>query len=390
VRVIDLTTMASGPFATSILGDQGADVVKVEPPGEGDLLRRIGTSRGGMSAVFNTINRSKRSVVLDLSKPAGLAVLDRLVATADVFVQNFRPGVADRMGIGAGRLRDRNPGLVYVSISGFGEKGPYAQHPVYDSVMQAHSGVAASQADPATGEPEFVRNIVCDKGTALVVAQAITAALFARERGSGGQHLRISMLHASIAFLWPDALQNHTYLGDDEAGEAPPMSRATLPTIHRTADGYITFTALSDDVFRRLCRALAREDLLDDPRFAGATSRARHGGDLHAILGPRARERTAAEWAERLAAERVPHAVVNELRSLHEDPQVVANDLLVVQDHPLAGRQRQPRPVARFELTPGAIQRPAPGLGEPTREVLAQLGLGDEEISALERQGVLG
>ncbi|MGH0036807.1 MAG: CaiB/BaiF CoA transferase family protein [Myxococcota bacterium] len=385
-RVLDLTAMASGPFATSILGDQGADVVKIEPPGQGDLLRALGTSRGGISAVFNTINRSKRSLVLDLSKPAGIEVLDRLVSEADVFVQNFRPGTAERMGIGAERLRALNPRLVYVSISGFGEKGPNAGRPVYDSVMQAYSGVAASQADPATGTPGFVRNIVCDKGTALTVAQAVTAALLARERGAGGQHLRLSMLHASVAFLWPDAMQNHTYLD----GDAPPMGRATLPAIRATADGFITFTAINDDEFRRLCRALGREDLVADPRFAEAGSRAAHAGELHALIDPIARRKTTAEWAALLAAERVPHAVVNDLASLHEDAQIVANDVLVEQEHPRAGRQRQPRPVPRFEATPAAIQRPAPGLGEHSEEVLRELGLPAEEIDSLRRDGVLG
>jgi crotonobetainyl-CoA:carnitine CoA-transferase CaiB-like acyl-CoA transferase len=194
------------------------------------------------------------------------------------------------------------------------------------------------------------------------------------------------MLHASVAFLWPDAMQNHTYLD----GDAPPMGRATRPAIRATADGFITFTAINDDEFRRLCGALEREDLVDDPRFAEAGSRAAHAGDLHAILDPIARTRTTAEWAERLDSFHVPHAVVNSLESLHDDPQIVANDVLVEQVHPTAGRQRQPRPVPRFEATPAAIQRPAPGLGEHTDEVLAELGLGGSEIASLRSDGVLG
>jgi crotonobetainyl-CoA:carnitine CoA-transferase CaiB-like acyl-CoA transferase len=378
--------MASGPFATAILGDQGADVVKVEPPGHGDLLRALGATRGGLSAIFNTINRSKRSLVLDLSRPEGVALLDRLADRADVFVQNFRPGTAERMGLGADRLRERNPRLVYVSISGFGEEGPLAGRPVYDSVMQAYSGVAASQADPATGEPQFVRNIVCDKGTALTVAQAVTAALLAREREGVGQHVRLSMLHASVAFLWPDAMQNHTYLG----GEVLPMGRATLPAIRATADGHVTFTAINDDEFRRLCTALEREDLLADPRFAEAGNRVANAGDLHEVLDPIARSMTTAELVRRLEAERVPHAVVNDLASLHEDPQIVANDVLVEQEHPSAGPQRQPRPVPRFDATPAAVQRPAPQLGEHTEEVLSEAGVSDDEIAALRASGVLG
>ncbi len=386
LRVVDLTTMASGPLATAILGDQGADVIKVEPPGRGDLLRHIGTSRGGISAVFNSVNRSKRSIALDLSEPRGLDALDRLVATADVFVQNFRPGVAERMGIGSERLRSQHPDLITVSISGFGERGPYAQRPVYDSVMQAFSGVAASQADPETGVPRFVQNIVCDKGTALTVAQAITAALFARQRGDGGQHLRISMMHASIAFLWPDALQNHTYLD----GEAPPMATPTLPAVRETADGYITFTAINDEEFVRLCTALERPDLIADARFAEAGVRARNAGALRAELDPIARSLTTAALVERLDGHRVPYAVVNELARLHEDPQVVADEVLIETVHPAAGRQRQPRPVPRFESTPAAIQRPAPMHGEHGREILTEIGLEESEIAQLEADGILG
>ena len=160
IRVVDLSAMIAGPLATMVLGEQGADVIKVEPPGTGDLLRRIGTSRGGMSAIFNTTNRYKRSVVLNLAEPRGRELLEQLVASADVFVQNFRPGVVERMGIGEAALRRVREDLIYVSISGFGESGPYAQRRVYDSVMQALSGLAALQGDPDTGEPVFVRNVV--------------------------------------------------------------------------------------------------------------------------------------------------------------------------------------------------------------------------------------
>ncbi|MBW2386379.1 MAG: CoA transferase [Deltaproteobacteria bacterium] len=404
VRIVDLTTMVSGPLATRILADQGADVVKIEPPGKGDLLRAIGDVRGGISAIFNTMNRSKRSLVLDLSKPQGTALLDRLVERADVFIQNFRPGTAERMGIGAERLCKLDPRLIYVSISGFGEKGPGARRPVYDSVMQAYSGIAASQANPETGVPEFVRNIMCDKSTATTVAQAITAALFARERGEGGQHLHISMLHASVAFLWPDTMESYTYLDpldpldplnpgdgiDARDGEARHARGDTLPAIRATADGYITFTAIHDAEFAGLCRAVGREDLIDDPRFAQTGPRTAHASQLHAILNPIARKRTTAEWVERLLAEGVPHAVVNDLATLHEDPQIVANDVLVEQVHPLAGRQRQPRPVPEFEATPAAIQSPAPGLGQHSEEVLGELGLAADEIAVLRQGGVLG
>ena len=384
VKIVDLTAMASGPYATSILADQGADVIKVEPPGKGDLIRHIGTSRGGMSAIFNTMNRGKRSVVIDLREARGAALLRELSADADVLIQNFRPGVVDRLGIGESTLRASAPEIIYVSISGFGEKGPGSQRRVYDSVMQAYSGIAGHQANPETGVPEFVRNIICDKGTAVMAAQTITAALFARERGAGGQHLRISMLHASIAFLWPDGMQNYTYLG----GESPPMGRATLPAIRRTADGFMTISAIQDAEYAALCHALERPDLVDDARFAEAGERARNAGAFHEVLNPLTEALTTSDLAARLEAADVPHAIVAEPATIHEDPQVVANRLLIETDHPSAGRMRNPRPVGDFERTPSSIARPAPTLGQHTDEVLEAL-VSPGELARLRADGIV-
>jgi crotonobetainyl-CoA:carnitine CoA-transferase CaiB-like acyl-CoA transferase len=386
VRVIDLTAMASGPFATQILGDQGADVIKVEPPGGGDPIRHVGTSRGGMSAVFANMNRNKRSLALDLRDEQGVDLLLRLAETADVFVQNFRPGVAERMGIGEAALRRASPRIVYVSISGYGETGPYAQYKVYDSVMQAFSGMAALQADPADGRPRFVRNIVCDKSTALTTAQAITAALYARERGAPGQHLRISMLDAAIAFLWPDGAQDQTLVGLEPRGAA---ASALTPQIRDTADGWLTFNFVQDHEFKGLARALERPDLLDDERFADPASRARNAAALHDLVNELTRTHATAELAARLRAEDVPFALVNRVEDLANDPQVVASGVLVESEHPRAGRMRTPRPVPQFERTPCAVRHPAPGLGEHSAEILAELGLDRAQIEALQAKGVL-
>jgi crotonobetainyl-CoA:carnitine CoA-transferase CaiB-like acyl-CoA transferase len=359
----------------------------VEPPGQGDLLRHIGCARGGISAIFSTLNRNKRSVVLDLSQPRGLELLLRLVARADVFVQNFRPGVADRMGIGEPALRALAKDLVYVSISGFGETGPYAQRRVYDSVIQALSGMAASQADPRTGEPALVRNIVADKSTGLAVAQAITAALFARERGAGGQHVRVAMLEAAIAFLWPDVMQAQTYLGP---GVTPPASLAGFLSVRRTADGYLTISVVADAEFAGLCRALGRPDLIGDVRFRDTASRFAHAHVLAKLLDETTGSQTTASLCARLEAEDVPHAPVNRPETIHEDPQVIANALLVELEHASAGRLRMPRPVARFEATPAALRSPAPSLGEHGAEVLRELGLAAAEIEDLRAQKILG
>lgn len=386
VRIIDLTTMASGPLATSILADQGADVIKVEGPGLGDGLRTIGPSRGGMSAIFTSFNRNKRSLVVDLRDERGVAVLDRLVASADVVVQNFRPGAVERMGIGADRYRATNPDLIYVSISGFGEKGPMAQSAVYDSVMQAYSGVAMHQADLETGEPSFVRSVVCDKGTAIQTAQLITAALFARGQGRGGQHIKVSMLHASLAFLWPDGMQNFALLGD---GVSAPLKKSALPMIRPTADGYITISYIQDREFQALCRTVGREDLIDDERFSTAGPRASNARPLQGLLEATLREYTTTELAKVLAEADVPFATIGDPETIHDDPQVIANDLLFEMDHPIAGRLRQPKPLGEFEGTPTEIRRGAPSYGEHSLEIADEAGLSRDEQRALIDAGIL-
>ncbi len=387
IRVIDLTSMVSGPMATCVLGDQGAEVIKVEIPGTGDLIRHIGCARGGLSAIFTTLNRNKRSIVLNLRQPHGRELLHKLLADADVLVQNFRPGVMDALGFGEAELRPRYPDLVYVSISGFGETGPYAQRRVYDIIIQAISGMAASQADPKTGEPELVRNIVCDKVTAVTAAQAITAALFARERGAGGQHVRLSMLDTAVAFLWPDTMQSYTFLGE---GVTPPAPLAGLLSVRQTKDGHMTIFTISDAEFGGLCRALDCPELIDDPRFADVTVRTRNAEVLAELLDRATGAHTTAELCARLEVEDVPHAEVTSLESLHRHPQVIENRLLVESEHPHVGRTRTPRPVASFEATPATLRRPAPALGEHTDELLAELGLPEGEIHKLYEQGVLG
>ena len=384
--MVDLTSFVAGPMATALLADQGADVVKVEAPGQGDLLRHIGCARGGLSAIFGTLNRNKRSVVVDLSEARGVELVRRLAGRADVFVQNFRPGVAEKLGIGEAVLRGAHPELVYVSLSGFGETGPYAKRRVYDSVMQALSGMAAAQASPKTGEPELVRNIVCDKVTALTAAQAITAALFARERGAGGQHLRLAMFDAAIAFLWPDGMQAHTYVGE---GATPPAAAASYLAVRKAADGYLTISVIADAEFEGLCRALELPALRDDPRFADTASRLQHFEALGAALDRATRDRNLADLTARLAAEDVPHAPVNTAETLPRDPQVVANALLVESEHPAAGRMRMPRPPVRFEATPASLRDPAPLLGQHTEAVLAELGLAAAEIAELRTAGVV-
>ncbi len=378
VRVVDCTAIVSGPFGTMLLADQGADVIKVEVPGIGDLVRYAGALQGGMSGGFAVLNRGKRSLVLDLGDERGRTVLHRLIARADVFAQNFRPGAAERAGMGYEALRKVNPELVYLSISGFGESGPYAGKRVYDPIIQGLSGMAAAQANPATREPDLVRNIVCDKVTGLLAAQAVTAALFARSRGAGGQHIRLAMLDAAIAFLWPDAMANETWIG------APPgLLLSDFYRVTRTADGFMTWFTAADREFAGLCRALGRPEWAADPRFATLAERQKNLLELQPLLEQEFAKRSTKDLLRALEAEDVPCAPVQSVREAIADPQVVANQSVLESEHPRGGRLREPAPAARFERTPARAGGPAPALGEHSDEILAEIGFAPAEIAAL-------
>jgi crotonobetainyl-CoA:carnitine CoA-transferase CaiB-like acyl-CoA transferase len=385
-RVVDVTQMISGPMATMILADQGADVIKVEPPGTGDLTRALAGRRHAMSPTFAVANRNKRSVVIDLKRPRGVELLKRLVARADLFVQNFRPGTADRIGIGEMALREARPNLVYVSISGFGEAGPYVHKRTYDPVIQALSGLASIQADPESGRPRMLRVIVPDKVTALTAAQAMTAALLARERTGTGQHVRLAMLDAVIAFIWPESMAAYTFAGPEKAITRPPNTR---DLVFQTADGYITCGAVSDSEWEGLCRALDRPEWLDDDRFKTPAGRVRHADARLELTAEVLRTRSSADWLARLDAQQVPCAPILTRDELLSDPQVAANRMIVEATHPNAGPMRQPRPAAMFAGTPAELRSFAPTLGQHTGEVLRESGLDADEIAALREAAVI-
>lgn len=383
-RIIDVTQMISGPMATMLLADQGADVIKVEPPGMGDLTRALGGPRG-MSPTFSIVNRNKRSIVINLKDRQGIELLERLVAGADLFVQNFRPGVAEQMGIGEAALRRVKPNLVYVSISGFGESGPYTHKRVYDPVIQALSGLASIQGDPASGRPRMMRLIIPDKVTALTAAQAMTAALLARERTGAGQHVRLAMLDAVISFLWPEAMASHTFVSNKNV-----VTRSNVrDLVFETTDGYITVGVVSDAEWLGLTRALEHPEWLDDSRFKTPAGRVKHADARLELTAEVIKTRTSAEWLARLDAEQVPCAPILSRTDLFTDPQIAANALIVESDHPHAGRMRQPRPAARFDGTPAELRSPAPLLGEHTDAVLTELGVSSEQLAALRTTGAV-
>jgi crotonobetainyl-CoA:carnitine CoA-transferase CaiB-like acyl-CoA transferase len=385
-RVVDVTQMISGPVATMMLGDQGADVIKVEPPGIGDMVRLLGPSHSGITPTFATSNRNKRSIGLDLKSDAGLTALKRLVASADVFVQNFRPGKAEQMGIGEAALREVRPDLLYVSITGFGDEGPYTHKRVYDPVIQAISGLADIQSDRETGRPRMVRVIIPDKVTALTAAQAITAALVSRERTGKGQHVRLAMLDATISLLWPEGMAAQTFPSDEKRLSRPSLAQ---DLIFETTDGYVTTGAVSDAEWEGLARALEHPEWLEDERFKTPGSRVKHVAARLALMAEALVKRSTAEWLERLDAEQVPCAPVLRREDLATFPQIVQNELIVEDPHPHVGPMRQPRPAAVFEQTPASIRRPAPTLGEHSDEILGEIGYDDTAIGELRAEGVL-
>lgn len=378
--------MVSGPLATMLLADQGAEVVKLETAdGVGDRFRWVGTRHRGMGSAFGSSNRGKRSLVLDLKDERGREAAHRLVAEADVFVQNFRPGAAERIGLGEAELRALAPDLVYVSISGFGPDGPSADQMVYDFVIQALTGMASLQTD-REGRPDLVKNIAVDKATAYTVAQAITAALLARAGGSGGCHVRVNMLEVGLAFFWPDGMVNHTFLDDDVETTA---HLADTYEVRSTTDGHLALMANGNRTWPRLCAALGPQ-WLDDPRFASFDDRAAHVHELAAEIDAALSTMSTDEAMERLRVNDVPAGALRPLDEIHTEAQVVHNGSLVETEWPGSGPVRQPVPAARFGDDPLPADGAPPRYGEHSEAVLAELGYAESTIAELRADGVLG
>jgi crotonobetainyl-CoA:carnitine CoA-transferase CaiB-like acyl-CoA transferase len=389
--VVDLSQVVSGPLATMLLADQGAEVIKIEPlTGTGDISRIPAFQKNGFNAFFLNNNRGKRSLSVDLTADAGRQIVLDLCRRADVVVQNFRPGAVERLGIGYQDVAAVNPQIVYVSISGYGPDGPHADRPVFDPVIQAACGIISRQVNPDVPFPDLVRNIIADKSTSLTVAQAITAALLARERGHGGQHVQVPMLDACLYFFWPDGMMDHTLIDPDVSGG---NLLSEVYSLTETADRKIVYFAGTNQQRAGVFAAVGHPEWGEDPRFASTAALVSHPENfvlLGQMLADAFLEVDSATALARLMEHDVPCGPVLSAEEVLVDPQVIHNQTLVEWDHPKAGRVRQPRPAARFSSTPAAVAASCAAWGEHNDEILSGLGRNAEEIAALRKSGVIG
>jgi crotonobetainyl-CoA:carnitine CoA-transferase CaiB-like acyl-CoA transferase len=387
IRIIDFTQAMAAPFGTMNLADMGADVIKIEPPGSGEPTRELSSvTKNGHSATFMTMNRCKRGLTVDLKRAEGVDLVQRLAKTADVFVQNYRPGVAERLGLGWEALHAVNPRLVYCSVSGFGGTGPYAPRGGYDLIAQGMSGIISVTGEE--GAPAKAGVPLSDLCAGLFAAYGILCALEYRERTGEGQLVDTSLLEAAMALTVWEATEYWV------TGNAPkPLGsahRLTAPyQAVRAADGYFTVGANNDKLFEALCRAIARPDLLEEPRFATRGLRMDNRAALIEAIEKTTAAEARAHWLARLDREGVPSGPINNYAEALLDPHAVARQMVVDLMHPGAGPIKALGLPVKLSETPGAVDRPAPLLGQHTAEILTELGYTDAEQRALAATGTI-
>ena len=383
IRVVELATAATGPVAATLMAEQGAQAVKVEPPMIGDTVRHLGTSKEGVSSFFASCNRGKQSLAVDLKQPEGVEIVRRLAEQADVLITNYRNGVLDRLGLGSDTLREANPRLVYVAINGFGIDGPLADAPAYDHILQGFSGISDMQG--AEQSLDLVKTVLVDSITAYMACQAATAALFQRHTSGQGQHIDLSMLDSSLYFLWPGGMMNHTFV--DEDVPLRPTLKATYRTFP-TSDGFVVLAALTDGHWQGLLRGVQREDLLEDERYNNMFGRAAHLADLYELLDSTFAKMTNEEVELLLREADVPGSACKTVEEMMQHPQVEAVGAVQTQTHPLLGELRSAAHPARFGSRRMPPLPPVGQIGEATREVLQDLGYPPEAVDDLINRGV--
>jgi crotonobetainyl-CoA:carnitine CoA-transferase CaiB-like acyl-CoA transferase len=379
VRVIDLTINVLGPLATQVLGDAGADVIKIEAPG-GDPMRKLGPCRThDMGTYFLNVNRNKRSVLLDLKRPEGKAALRRLLETADVFVHSMRIGAIERLGFGYEAVAALNPRIIYASATGFRRNSRYRDRGAFDDVVQGLSGIAAINAGP-DGAPRYYPTVIADKFTGYTLASAISMALYARSNTGKGQQVHVPMMETMLAFNLIEHLWGAT-LRDPSLGLG--YSRVTSP--HRrpyaTKDGYICLMAVTDDQWRRLYVAIGRPALIEDPRFATLSARSKNIDAVYGVLTEAMTERTTAEWVTILDEADIVNGPVNTIQDLLDDEYLAETGFFQPVEHPTEGAMTMMAMPVEFDGTPTSIRSLPPTLGEHTESVLLEAGLSAEEIA---------
>jgi crotonobetainyl-CoA:carnitine CoA-transferase CaiB-like acyl-CoA transferase len=381
IRVIDLTTVVLGPYATQMLGDLGADVIKIEAP-DGDACRWIGPSRNkGMGSYFAMLNRNKRSIVLDLKRPAARDALLRLADGADVFVHNMRLGAADRLGLSYDSLSARNPRLIYACASGFRKGSSRQEHPAFDDLIQGMSGLAALNAGP-DGAPRYVPSVVVDKLTGQMLASTIGMALFHRERTGQGQEVHVPMLETMLSFLLVEHLWG-AVIDQPELGLGYPRMLTPHRRPYATKDGYISVIAVSDTHWSRLFEAMGCGALIHDPRFATIAARSDNVDALYAVLTDGMRERTSAEWLSILGELDIPCGPASKLTDLLDDAYLKETEFFQHMQHPHDGNVTITAPPVHFSASPASVRRLWPLLGEHTEEVLREIGCDADEIRTI-------
>ena len=387
IKIIDIGTMLAAPLAAGILADQGADVIKVEPPGLGDLQRYVGASCNGIGSLHQTVNRGKRSLALNLKHEDGLAVLKKMVADADVLIHNFRPGVPEKLGVDYGSLSAINPDLVYLSVTGFGHEGPMAHRAAFDNVVQAFSGVAMSQANLETGEPVQYYQIFSDKLTATYASQAITAALLARANGHGGQHVQLAMVDAVANFMWPDVAGIAMF--KDEGATLGLQVAKGVPLV-KFRNGYGQVAPVSDEHFHNWCEVFGVDS--SDPKVATMGERSQQPelmAEISRQISEVAAQSDVDDMIEKLEEADVPCAKAHNLEDLPQHPQMQANGLFVESDHPVAGRIVETQNPVHYSKTPSGCAFGAATLGQHSDEVLADYGYTSEQIEQWRAAGTV-